>query len=361
MTTNSLRTVMAGLLAGFVVCSGCGKEPATEIDQIDQLIVPLLSIDPGHPASAADLQTLRAWLGDARVVGLGESEHGVDDFHRLAHRLFADLAEQAGFEVFALEIDPAHARLLDQWARGGEGDLDELIARHAWPNKVFYRHGLRQLLLWLREHNRKASRPLRFAGFDCKDPRLAMASVVELLARIDPAAAQRAAATYARHRDLPGLGVIPNLSGFSTTLDIALPTGRQHSETLRIGLEARAEGFTRGSGGLWASSNASWTLDQLTGDWHRWWLEIEVPESVDGQQVTFYHRGNGTVWLRDPRVQLGDRTLDPPALDQLRPWPLALPHLQIMDHHWTVEQRTDPAAAAIVKIKKTIICPVIDW
>ncbi len=316
LAQNSLGRICRGIhrLLGLLEGTGDRKDP------LGEFVAPLLSIDPEQSGSATDLQTLRAWLGDARVVGLGESEHGVDDFHRLAHRLFADLAEQAVFEVFALEIDPAHAHLLDRWVRGGEGDLDELIARHAWPNKVFYRRGLRELLLWMREYNRKASRPLRLAGFDCKDPRLAMTTVVELLARIDPAAAKRATTTYARHRDLQGLGVIPNLSGFSATLDIALPTGRQHSEILRIGLEARADGFTWGSGGLWASSDASWTFDQLTDDWHRWWLEIEVPESVEGQQVTFYHRGNGTVWLRDPRVQLGDWTL---ALSACSPSPVS--------------------------------------
>ncbi|HUF83268.1 MAG TPA: erythromycin esterase family protein, partial [Acidimicrobiia bacterium] len=130
--------------------------------------VPLASTEPAVHAAppAADLAALEEWLGDARLVGLGENFHGSHTLHLLAHRIFAHLAAEAGFEVFAVEIDQAHAALLDEWVQGGCDDLEELLASSWRGSSIFDDAALVDMLRWMRRYNETATRPVHFAGYD---------------------------------------------------------------------------------------------------------------------------------------------------------------------------------------------------
>src|SRR5262249_32481125 len=50
-----------------------------------------------------DLQPLKAVIGDARIVALGEGTHGTAEFFRMKHRLVEFLASEMGFTIFAIE------------------------------------------------------------------------------------------------------------------------------------------------------------------------------------------------------------------------------------------------------------------
>ncbi len=63
--------------------------------------VPLESLDPAGPLD--DLQGLRPMFEGARVVGLGEDNHGTREFFRVKHRLLRFLVEEMGFTRFAME------------------------------------------------------------------------------------------------------------------------------------------------------------------------------------------------------------------------------------------------------------------
>ncbi|MGK5733866.1 erythromycin esterase family protein [Streptomyces sp. URMC 124] len=119
----------------------------------------LTTLDPDAPLD--DLEPLRELIGDARVVGVGESSHFIHEFGLVRRRLLRFLVERCGFTVLAFEYGFSEAFALDAWVRGAgpDGDL-ERISGAALPM------GLQEPLRSLRLHNRTAERPVRFAGVD---------------------------------------------------------------------------------------------------------------------------------------------------------------------------------------------------
>jgi erythromycin esterase len=312
-------------------------------------VVPLAGTEPPPsgalrgtgPAArpSADLAALAGWLGEAKVVGLGESVHGSHTLHRLTHRVFAHLAAQSRFDVLALEIDQAHAALLDAWVQGEHDDLAAVLAERWWGSKIFYDQALVELLGWMRAYNRGAGagRRLHVAGYDVKQPALSARAVVEALARVDPKAAGEAATLYARALAPGAFGTFPNVWGFTGTLRIALPA-RDGPVRVVVELEARAEGVTYGSVGVAHAPRgssgvaASWVQPgDLDAAWRTVRRDLEVPAGDDPLELVIWHRGNGTFEVTAPRVIVDDR---PVAVDlaTVEPRPLMMPRLQVMDH-----------------------------
>ncbi|GAA2682653.1 erythromycin esterase family protein [Streptomyces lunalinharesii] len=160
----------------------------------------LAHLDPEAPLD--DLEPLRAVVGDARVVAIGESSHFIQEFALLRERILRFLVERCGFTVLAFEYGFSEGFALDAWARG-EGTDDALAAHLAGTVPV----GLDAPLRWLRRHNRTAPTPVRFAGVDIPAAGgsllPALTPVADYLHRIDPETlpalqeALRIAATFA--------------------------------------------------------------------------------------------------------------------------------------------------------------------
>ncbi|MFF4214955.1 erythromycin esterase family protein [Streptomyces nondiastaticus] len=119
----------------------------------------LATLDPDAPLD--DLEPLRALIGDARVVGIGENSHFIHEFGLARRRLLRFLVERCGFTVLAFEYGFSEALPLDAWARGTGPDDD--LARITAADLPM---GAPELLHDLRLHNRTAARPVGFAGVD---------------------------------------------------------------------------------------------------------------------------------------------------------------------------------------------------
>src|SRR5262245_30393489 len=119
--------------------------------------VRLSSTDP--EASLDELEPVRDIVGDARVVGLGESSHFLHEIYEINHRLTRFLVERMGFTAFALESSWPDGLRMAEWVRTGAGDLDELLS-----HSVSWRWGtseeVRALFQWLRARN-AAGKPVR--------------------------------------------------------------------------------------------------------------------------------------------------------------------------------------------------------
>jgi erythromycin esterase len=129
---------------------------------------PLISTDRDDRAGlAAALATRIEQLPHRpRLLALGEPMHGAEEFPRIRNALFEAVAER-GYRTIALEISAWHARLVDDYVRGGDGDEDAVMAdgfTHGWGAFP----GNRLLVRWMREQNRHRApdAQLRFAGFD---------------------------------------------------------------------------------------------------------------------------------------------------------------------------------------------------
>lgn len=125
--------------------------------------MPIASLTPGVPRQ--DLASLRAAMGTARVIGLGEAAHGAADPITLRHRVLEVLAAEGPF-VLALEAGFGECVALDDWLTSGKGDPVAALRKvMSWPMLA---DELVAVLRWMRKQNEGPRRgdPLRIAGVD---------------------------------------------------------------------------------------------------------------------------------------------------------------------------------------------------
>src|SRR6266536_2721685 len=129
---------------------------------IRQHATPLATTDPTAPLT--DLAPLPQVVGDAQVVGLGESTHGAHEQFALKHRVVRLLVEKLGFGCVALEEDWTKGLQLDQYLVTGKGDPRALLADAGPPWRT---EEILQLLTWMQSYNQThPDGKVRFAGVD---------------------------------------------------------------------------------------------------------------------------------------------------------------------------------------------------
>jgi len=146
--------------------------------------IPLRSVVAG--SGFTDLQPLKALVGKAAVVGLGEATHGTKEFFQLKHRMLEFLVEEMGFRVFAIEASLPEAYAVDEYIRTGQGDpAKALLGLDSWPWNT---QEVLDLILWMGKYNADPShtQKLRFYGVDMQGSRVALAQVKAWLEKAAP-------------------------------------------------------------------------------------------------------------------------------------------------------------------------------
>ncbi|MGV9384137.1 erythromycin esterase family protein [Nonomuraea sp. NPDC003707] len=125
-------------------------------------------LDSGWPfEGAAITKLLRSFPAPPHLLGLGEPTHGEEAFLRQRNEVFRHLVEHEGHRSIAIESDCLAALVVDAYVTEGVGTLDDVMRRG-------FSHGFggsaadRELVSWMREHNRHrpAAERIRFFGFD---------------------------------------------------------------------------------------------------------------------------------------------------------------------------------------------------
>ncbi|MGY0499742.1 erythromycin esterase family protein [Nocardia sp. FBN12] len=100
------------------------------------------------------------------LLALGEPTHKEPGFASIRNELFVELVA-SGFRSIALETDRVAALAVDEFVRGGNGDLDEVL-RTGFSHDFGELTGNRELVAWLRDHNagRATEDQVGFYGFD---------------------------------------------------------------------------------------------------------------------------------------------------------------------------------------------------
>jgi erythromycin esterase-like protein len=124
--------------------------------------------DPNLPQD--DLEALRAVIGKAQVVGLGETVHTSGGYYRMKHRVFRFLVEKMGFRVFAFESPWTGADQVARYVQTCDGDPVEAIRGlfGVWQSTE-----VADLVEWMCEWNRAHPKPkdkVHFFGFDIQQP-----------------------------------------------------------------------------------------------------------------------------------------------------------------------------------------------
>lgn len=137
------------------------EQPVTAIGWIRHHAAPLHTMDPAAPLG--DLAPLRRSVGNAEIVGLGESVHGTAEETALKHRTLRFLVERMGFRTLAWEDDWTTGIQIDRYIRTGVGDLDTLVGQMAgqWRSRE-----TKDVLRWLRGYNAEHADKVRFFGVE---------------------------------------------------------------------------------------------------------------------------------------------------------------------------------------------------
>jgi erythromycin esterase len=135
---------------------GCGSTGGWEIEMG---LPDVVRAQPLH-----DLAALPEVLGQSTVVAIGENSHYIREFALLRSRLLRLLVTELGFEVIAFESGFPEGQLVDEWVRGGPGEVEE-VAREGFTFRFGDAPEMHDMLRWVRAHNAAGGR-VRFAGLD---------------------------------------------------------------------------------------------------------------------------------------------------------------------------------------------------
>jgi erythromycin esterase len=223
------------------------------------------SLDPRAPLD--DLEPLGELIGDARVVGIGESAHYVREFYLLRHRLLRFLVERCGFTVYAPEAPFTQAHAIDAWIQGGPGTVAQVAAAGLAIDLGRCREFYDQLA-WMRAHNRTATQRLRLVGTDVPgsggSPLPALEAVAAYLRAADPdalALAEQAIALVGRYHHPATFTAL----GHYATLDQAA----QDALTATVSrLLARMESMAAWQASQHRGREHATALWHLRGAWH---------------------------------------------------------------------------------------------
>ncbi len=148
------------------------SEPADlSADETDELhtwlrdnAVHLNSVEAG--SGFDDMQPLKAIIGDARIVSLGEAAHLNRDFSRVKHRMVEFLVNEMDFTVFAIEATFAGALELNDYILTGNGDPQRALGALVYP--AWTTEAILDMVNWMREYNATHDKKVKFYGFDNK-------------------------------------------------------------------------------------------------------------------------------------------------------------------------------------------------
>jgi erythromycin esterase-like protein/predicted phosphoribosyltransferase len=156
------------------------------------------------PAGVPPREMLAELIGDARIVLIGESSHGTQEFYRARAEITKWLIEEKGFCAVAAEADWPDAYRVNRYVRGQGTDVtaaEALRGFERFPSWMWRNTAVRDFVEWLRAENRRSRsqhrRQTGFYGLDLYSLHRSMQEVVSYLEKIDPVAAARARDRYA--------------------------------------------------------------------------------------------------------------------------------------------------------------------
>src|SRR5580765_4943385 len=123
---STIGLVVVVLLACGATLPAAGRPP---IEWLRKSARPFATCEPG--GTDRDLASLRAIVGDARIVSLGEVSSGTHEFFQMKRRMVEYLATHMGFNLFAIEENMLEAYRVNEYVLTGRGDPKAVLARTA--------------------------------------------------------------------------------------------------------------------------------------------------------------------------------------------------------------------------------------
>lgn len=149
-----------------------------------------------------DYDPLLDWIGDCRIVLIGEASHGTGDFYRERARITRLLIENKRFNAVAIEGDWPDAHRVHRFIRGSGSDAsaeEALGGFTRFPSWMWRNTEVLAFVEWLRRFNGGMARRqerVGFFGLDLYSLQASISAVLRYLDQVDPEAARRARYRY---------------------------------------------------------------------------------------------------------------------------------------------------------------------
>ncbi|QBD76158.1 erythromycin esterase family protein [Ktedonosporobacter rubrisoli] len=174
------------------------SEIAQPVVELRNAVFPLKSNLPQD--NLTDLSPLKALIGDAHIVAIGEATHGTKEFMLMRHRLLKFLIEEMGFSHLALEASWDQCSRINTYIQAGEGDPQTLVKELYW---VYRTQEFVEVITWLRQYNEQHSNIISFFGLDMQSFSLASEAVKAYVASFLPQELSEVEASLALLSRLP--------------------------------------------------------------------------------------------------------------------------------------------------------------
>jgi erythromycin esterase len=137
----------------------------TEVyDWLQKNTINLKTIEAG--SGFEDMMPLKAMIGDAPIVSLGEHAHLNGSFYKVKHRMVEFLVSEMDFTVFAIEASFGCASKINEYLLGGDVSPQEALEELVY--KVWRTEEILDMLIWMREYNATHDKKVKFYGFDTR-------------------------------------------------------------------------------------------------------------------------------------------------------------------------------------------------
>ncbi|MGH7731279.1 MAG: erythromycin esterase family protein [Candidatus Eiseniibacteriota bacterium] len=303
-----LRQSIIGLVLGALMT--CGAAPPTSdrppVEWLRKSARPFATCEPG--GTDRDLASLRAIVGDARIVALGDVSGGTHEFLQMKRRIVEYLATHMGFTLFAIEANMPEAYRVNEYVLTGRGDSKAQIAgTRGWRNAREFL----DFIEWMREFNRSGRGRTQFLGFDMRTPTDSAAAVVtRFVARAEPAYLDSVTRAYRLVATAPRPGT--RSGGAPASFPASVAAGHK----VRFSGWIRTENVHDGHAELWWRADAgarkavvSESTREISGTtpWTPCDLTLDIP--ADATTIVFgcILEGGGTAWFDSLAVEIDGR------------------------------------------------------
>ena len=311
MTARVLAPILVALSAGGLAQGGRPTE--AQVAWVRAHAVPLKTVEAGN--GFEDLQKLKAAIGDARIVSLGEATHGTREIFQLKHRLTEFLASELGFTIFSIEANMPEAYRVNDYVLHGKGDPKALLSgMYFW---TWNTEEVLAMIEWMRLFNASGKGRLQFTGFDMQTARVAIETVSRLLRKVDPAYAERASRIYQVADALSPARVGFGVATGSFPVNAVAGRKIRFSGAIRT---ASLDGFAGlwwradGPDGVLVFDNMQARAPKGTTEWTRHEIVLDIPRETINVNFGVLMPGTGTAWFDDLRLEIDGKPYDDTSL-----------------------------------------------
>jgi erythromycin esterase-like protein len=262
-----------------------------------------------------ELAPLKALLGEARIVALGEQTHGTREFFQMKHRLVEFLAKEMNFTIFSIEANMPESYWLNDFVLEGRGDPKALIrGMYFW---TWDTEEVLDMVRWMRWFNQSGRGRIEFTGFDMQTPDVAMRIVTDYVKKVDSDLGALAEKNY---------DTVKKVKEQEFGGDFGVATGTFPAEvcqgkSIRFSGFIKTETITRGWAGLWwrvDGDGGVLAFDNMwdrgakgTTSWTRYEINLNVAAEAKNINFGAIHAGDGVAWFDALQVEIDGKPFDP--------------------------------------------------